>query len=374
MIERGKPVVCPQRGAHAFQSRFSREHKHVILEEEENHDRTRKPVVCPQRGAQQFVIGDDETESDLSSGSRSFLNRVNDQVRKRQKRSSMNVTEDSEKHSVIWRMSMSSTLESSVFMGKNYSDNWHSVKNTKDLTMKQMFDISAKLVSEQDEIYGVKTIDWANSSWKYLSLIGDEQVISLQRTKVYVFSDSVLCLGKIHENPQSNTAWEQRLEWFKSTPEYRTLDRIDGEPMEFEWNIFPGFNTLQLSQEVQELLLRLNETPENLQEGSSSCRCSTTSHRNKRQHDRMRVKCSTRFSICKKIWSRTMVISRSWFREKWYSIREDSPQGEWDKMAEKMMVTLAESGHPVFRATSPLSRGQLKSKGGGKLSIHYCAD
>ena len=36
-----------------------------------------------------------------------------------------------------------------------------------------------------------------------MSLIGDEQVISLQRTKVYVFSDSVLCLGKIHENPQS---------------------------------------------------------------------------------------------------------------------------------------------------------------------------
>ena len=35
-----KPVVCRQRGAHAFQSRFSREHKHVILEEEEeNHDR-----------------------------------------------------------------------------------------------------------------------------------------------------------------------------------------------------------------------------------------------------------------------------------------------------------------------------------------------
>ena len=44
-----------------------------------------------------------------------------------------------------------------------------------------------------------------------------------------------------------------------------------------------------------------------------------------------------------------------------------------DKMAEKMLE-FAESGHPVFRATSPLSRGQLKSKGHGKLSIHYCAD
>ena len=49
-------------------------------------------------------------------------------------------------------------------MGKNYSDNQHSIKNTKDLTMKQMFDISAKLVSEQDEIYGVKTIDCVKQS------------------------------------------------------------------------------------------------------------------------------------------------------------------------------------------------------------------
>ena len=32
------------------------------------------------------------------------------------------------------------------------------------------------------------------------------------------------------------------------------------------------------------------------------------------------------------------------------------------------------SGHPVFRATSPLSRGTLKSKGGAKLSIHFCTD
>ena len=39
-----------------------------------------------------------------------------------------------------------------------------------------------------------------------------------------------------------------------------------------------------------------------------------------------------------------------------------------------MMIRFGESGHPVFRARSPLSRGQLKSKGGGKLSNHFCAD
>ena len=93
-------------------------------------------------------------------------------------------------------------------MGKNNLD---SIKNTEDLTMKQMFGISARLVCEQDEIYGVETINWENSSWKYLSLIGDEKVINLQHTKVYVFSDSLLCLGKMNENPQSNIAWEDRL-------------------------------------------------------------------------------------------------------------------------------------------------------------------
>ena len=60
--------------------------------------------------------------------------------------------------------------------------------------------------------------------------------------------------------------------------------------------------------------------------------------------------------------------------KKWYSISEDSPQGIWDKIAERMLLEFAESGCPIFRATTPLSRGQIKSKSHGKLSIHYSAD
>ena len=161
------------------------------------------------------------------------------------------------KHSVIWGMSTSVTIESAVFMGKNYLNICHSIANTKDLTLKQMFDISTRLVSEQDEISGLETIGWEKHSWKYLSLIGEERIINLQHTKVHDFSDSVLCLGKMHENTQSNGAWEQRLGWFKSSLQYRNFDRIDGEPMDFEWNIFPGFNTLQLSDEVKSLLFEI---------------------------------------------------------------------------------------------------------------------
>ena len=114
---------------------------------------------------------------------------------------------------------MTVTMESAVFMGNNYLSKSQSIANTTDLTLKRMFDISTRLVSEQDEISGVETIDWENHS---------------QRTKVYVFSYSVLCLGKILENPQSNDAWEQRLGWLKSSHKYTNFDRIDGEPLEFE--------------------------------------------------------------------------------------------------------------------------------------------
>ena len=158
---------------------------------------------------------------------------------------------------------MSSTLQASVFMVKNYSDNWHSNKNTEDLTMKQMFDISEKLTTEQsDEIYGMSSINWEDSSWKHLSLVGGEEVINLSHTKVYVFSDSVFCLGKVHQNPQSNTVREEKLTWFRSSSQYRALDTIDGKTMEFEWNIFPGFTTLQLCNKVQEFLSNMSIEPE----------------------------------------------------------------------------------------------------------------
>ena len=70
----------------------------------------------------------------------------------------------------------------------------------------------------------MSTINGEHSSRKYLSLVGDEQVISLLHTKVFVFSDSVLCLGKVNQNPTSNTVWERQLGWFKDSSQYRTLD------------------------------------------------------------------------------------------------------------------------------------------------------
>ena len=124
----------------------------------------------------------------MGSDATEFVNRVNDQVRKRQKRMS-NVAGEGEEHFIIWGMFMAVTMNSETFMVKNFQDKQNSIMNTTDLTLKKMFDISAKLVGEQDEIFNVDTIHWEKHSWKYQSLIGDETIINLQRAKVYVVSD-----------------------------------------------------------------------------------------------------------------------------------------------------------------------------------------
>ena len=225
--------------------------------------------------------------------------------------------------------------------------------------------------------------------------MGAARVVNLQLTKVYVFSDSVLCLGKIFENsqsndaweerlgwfksslinrssdrieiPQSNSAWEDRLGWFKSSPTYRNFDRIDGEPMEFEWDC----SSVKKSKVYcwdQEKNQRIS------QDELSSCRCSTTflvdQETMKKNASQMPISFlffARRFGTGQ--WSFIGPGSE----KKWYSISEDSPQGVWNNMAERMMLEFAESGHPIFRATSPLSRGQLKSKWHGKLLIHFAA-
>ena len=80
--------------------------------------------------------------------------------------------------------------------------------NSECLTLKQMLDITAQLVNNQDEIMS-------------------ETVINLQRTKVHVSSDSVLCLGRILQHPESNEAWKNRVAGVRSEKSYRDFDGIN---------------------------------------------------------------------------------------------------------------------------------------------------
>ena len=318
------------------------------------HDGSGKPEsvnYLEEAESETFVMGSDAAE---------FVNKVKDQVRKRQKRMS-NVADTGEEHSIIWGMFMAATMNAATFMGKNFSGIQNSIMNSTDLTQKQMFDITAKLVGEQDEINNLDNIQWGKNSWRQLSLIGDDTVINLQHTKVYVFSDSV--------------SWKKRIEGITTEKSYRDYDGINGEPTEFEWNIFPGFTTLQLCGKVNDLLSDLGEAPETF-----TGRILFMSMFNDISCDRKgnKEECLANAGVVKVLAKKFGIGQWSFIgpgsEKKWYSSEENSPQGAWGHIADELLLEFAESGHPIFRATTPLSRSKFKSKGHGKLSIHFAAD
>ena len=230
-------------------------------------------------------------------------------------------------------------------------------------------------MSEQEEINNVDKIHSTNHSYKQLSLIGDETVFNLQRAKVYIFSDSVLCLGRVHQHPQSNEAWKDRIGWIITDESYRDYDGINGEPTDFEWNIFPGFTTLQLCGKVTDLPSKLGETPETFTGRILFMSMfNDISGDGKGNEEECVANVKVVSILAKKFGIGQWSLIGPGSEKKWYSMEEKSPQGIWDHIAEKMPMEFAESGCPIFRATTPLSRCKLKSKGHGKLSIHYCAD
>ena len=60
-----------------------------------------------------------------------------------------------------------------------------------------------------------------------------DRAVRIMKSKTYVFADSVVCLGSLSDKPVE--AWKDKIKWFLESRCLKDLDRIDGEPMEFEW-------------------------------------------------------------------------------------------------------------------------------------------
>ena len=100
------PVVLPSTASES-PGKTRHESQSPLSLQTEKCDRTGRPVLDAQH-TDRFIVENNqmnsytEAESELSLESRSFLHRLNDQVRKRQNQSSKDATKDSDKHSVIW--------------------------------------------------------------------------------------------------------------------------------------------------------------------------------------------------------------------------------------------------------------------------------
>ena len=95
---------------------------------------------------------------------------------------------------------MSVTLQDAVHLGQDYSQNLRSIKNQPLKSVKQLFRTTEKLIKDQVEITGLSTINWDQPMWTEPSLLCDRAVRNM-KSKSYVFSDSVSCLGGISPEP-----------------------------------------------------------------------------------------------------------------------------------------------------------------------------
>ena len=132
--------------------------------------------------------------------------------------------------------------------------------------------------------------------------------------------------------------------------------------MEFEWNIFPGFTNLQLTNKVHEFMTKMGDPSQfkrRLIFMSMFNDMMWGSEDNERE-------CNANATLVSFFVKRNPARRWSFLgpgsAKKWYSTFLDRPHGERDRVAESMMTRFGESRHPVFRAKSPLSRGTLRSK------------
>ena len=56
----------------------------------------------------------------------------------------------------------------------------------------------------------------------------------------------------MQEHSEANQRWKNQLEEFRQSSSYRELFGMDGEPIEFEWNVLHGFSSLQILQKIED--------------------------------------------------------------------------------------------------------------------------
>ena len=167
-----------------------------------------------------------------------------------------------EDHVFIWGLFVSTTMEAAIHLGPNYVEILELYRNTDFEQLQNLFDITQKLtLDHQAKILNLTKIVGTSPSWTR-STLSHDQVITWTKAKVRVHSDSVLCLEKMSE---ANRRWENQ-EQNQQSNSYRELQGIAGEPIEFEWNIFPGLTSLEILQKIQKDLQDRNIEPEKFED------------------------------------------------------------------------------------------------------------
>ena len=116
--------------------------------------------------------------------------------------------EDLNMNLAIWWMFMNTTLRASVYLGQDYDTNLRFVKNYLWKTTGQLFSEAEKLISGQTETTGISLINFQDLRWVSTSLLHG-RTYQYSTANAYVFSNSVLCLEKMGDDPVES--WRSKI-------------------------------------------------------------------------------------------------------------------------------------------------------------------
>ena len=80
-------------------------------------------------------------------------------------------------------------------------------KSTPDVSVKQLLQVTEKLIEDQKEIKNLTTVDYQELTWRSTRILCDK-AFEITSAKTYVFDDSVLCLGSMSDQPAE--AWKNK--------------------------------------------------------------------------------------------------------------------------------------------------------------------
>ena len=216
-------------------------------------------------------------------------------------------------NAAIWGIFLNTTLQAAVNFGQHCEVHLRFVKNHLWKSLEKLFNETRRLIRDQTEIIGMKTIEFKELTWRSTSLLCT-RANQISNTKTYVFSDSVLCVRKMGDDPIAT--WKSKIKWYSENNHSKELSRIDSMLTEFEWKIFPGFTTLDILEEIQQFLWKIYIA--NLSSsttGSSSCQCTTTLYGEKRKHGKVCSKFYYNCEIRSQIPLRLLVFLGIWIRK-----------------------------------------------------------
>ena len=225
---------------------------------------------------------------------------------------------------------LSTTLRATVHLGQEYEANLRYVKNHLWKSVGQLFKENEKLISEQTENTGVSTINFKELTWMSTSLLCSK-AYQITNAKTYVFSDSVLCVGKMGEDPFAT--WKSKIKWYSENNHFMDMNRIDGMPTEFEWKRFPGITTLCLLEKIQSLMTDLQCEPEHLTDRIIFMSMyNDIEWKAKGSKERCEYISQTVANYARKFLRSHCSFLGPGSEEKWYRTYTDKPDGSWTKL------------------------------------------